>query len=125
MDDPQFYTKEQHEASEPTAIEETHGKAKVLGCEKCESMDHSCLAHCLCVYCVLRKAGARADIAESRVAVLEAKLEVAEKLIENGVEIMSPSQVGQWAGVRAWQESPLEAYSKSASAAAQDGGGTG
>ncbi len=60
--------------------------------------------------------------AESRVAELEGKLEVAEQLIEKGVEIMSPSQVGQWTGVRAWQESPLEAYSKSAAASAKDGG---
>lgn len=66
---------------------------------------------------------ARAFVAESRVGELEGKLRVAEQLIERGVEIMSPTQVGQWDGVRAWQEAPLEAYSETDSAKAAGGGG--
>ena len=35
---------------------------------------------------------------------LQADLEEAERLIADAVQIMTPTQVGQWAGVRAWQE---------------------
>lgn len=35
-----------------------------------------------------------------------ARLREAERLIAAAVQIMTPEQVGQWAGVRAWQEEP-------------------
>jgi len=36
--------------------------------------------------------------------IFRARIEEAEELIAAAVEIMTPEQVGRWAGVRAWQE---------------------
>ncbi len=35
---------------------------------------------------------------------LEQRIAKAEELIKAAIEIMTPDQVGQWRGVRAWQE---------------------
>ena len=32
------------------------------------------------------------------------RIEEAERLIQHAVQIMTPEQVGQWRGVRTWQE---------------------
>ena len=44
------------------------------------------------------------DAAADEIERLQADLEEAERLIADAVQIMTPTQVGQWAGVRAWQE---------------------
>jgi len=38
----------------------------------------------------------------------EEKLAWAEALISQGVKLMNPEQLGQWSGVRAWQETPID-----------------
>ena len=45
------------------------------------------------------------DIKEELILLrLQDRLKEAERLIADAVQIMTPEQVGQWRGVRTWQE---------------------
>jgi hypothetical protein len=45
------------------------------------------------------------DSLREQLRLAQEQLEEADKLIAHAVQIMEPEQVGQWTGVRVWQES--------------------
>lgn len=52
--------------------------------------------------------------AAQQLAQLRAQIAAAHAVIARGVEIMTPEQLGQWDGVRAWQEQSADAYAPGA-----------
>lgn len=86
-----------------------------------------CVTHhyCDCAWYKINKLGvelanaeAKLTAAEKVIAEARSRNAFAVDLIRHAVQIMSPSQVGKWTGVRAWQEDEgledaLRAYDKS------------